>query len=272
MCSIDMDNNQIEALRRKELQILLEIDRICKKRKISYQLAFGTLIGAVRHQGFIPWDDDIDVAMERKEYERFKLACKEELSSSFFYQSNDTDPEYYHLVDKIRMNDTVFKEKYIARWNIHHGVYVDIFPFDNVPTNAILRKMHFLHFHFFRVGLMSKYFVSNERKGVKKYLSYIAKIIYAPFSLDFLYRRAVKVASKYRKQRKYVFNLYDSITVNSLLEYAWIKDTEQVLFEKHLFPAPKHYDAVLRTIYGDYNTLPPESDRVPQHIIEELKL
>ena len=65
MCSIDMDNNQIEALRRKELQILLEIDRICKKRKISYQLAFGTLIGAVRHQGFIPWDDDIDVAMER---------------------------------------------------------------------------------------------------------------------------------------------------------------------------------------------------------------
>ena len=272
MDRIVLNNHQVESLRYKELQILLEIDRICKKKNINYQLTYGTLLGAIRHQGFIPWDDDIDVAMERKEYKRFKLACKDELSSDFFYQSNDTDPEYYHLMDKIRMNNTVFKEKYIARWNIHHGVYVDIFPLDNVPTNAILRKLHFLHFQFFRIGLMSKYLDSNERNGVKKFLSHVVNLIYAPFSLDYLYRKSVEVASKYKDQGKYVFSLYDSISSDSLLEYAWIKDTEQVLFEGHLFPAPKHYDEVLHVLYGDYNTLPPESDRVPQHNIEELRL
>ena len=110
MSIIQLDENQTEALRNKELEILYEIDRVCKKHSITYTLTYGSLLGAIRHKGFIPWDDDVDIAMTREQFECFKEICKCELSDGFFYQCNETDPEYFHLVDKIRINGTVFKE------------------------------------------------------------------------------------------------------------------------------------------------------------------
>ncbi len=120
---------QLRTIQQIETDVLCEVDRICKKHQIKYVLGFGTLIGAVRHQGFIPWDDDVDICMMRKDYERFKDICKTELNPKYFYQSKDTDPEYYHLFDKIRVNGTVFKEDLIAEHDIHHGVYIDIYAF-----------------------------------------------------------------------------------------------------------------------------------------------
>ncbi len=272
MGKIVLDKNQINAVRSIELQILCEIDRICKKYDISYHLTYGTLLGAIRHEGFIPWDDDIDVAMERKEYERFKQVCKEELSDKFFYQCNETDGEYFHLMDKIRMNNTVFKETYLAKWNIHHGIYVDIFPLDFVPEGWLKRKIHFFYFQFFRIGLMSKYLDVKERKGIKKIFSILLRIVYAPFSLSFLYKKSEIIASKYKVQGKYIFSMYDSIKTDSLLEYEWIKTTKNVLFEGLSFPVPEHFEDVLKVFYGDYRKLPPEEERVPQHNIEELRI
>ena len=270
---VQLDENQTKALREKELEILHEIDRICKKHGIIYTLTYGSLLGAIRHKGFIPWDDDMDIAMTRDHYERFKQVCKKELSDRFFYQCNETDPEYFHLIDKIRLNGTIFREKVTADKKMHQGIYVDIFPFDSVPENKFRRKLQFLHFHLYRVGLMSKFLKNSERHGAKKILSYIVKVIYAPFSMKTLYKRAAAVASKYRGQdMKYVFCLYDSILLDSLLQKEWLEETIDGSFEGYTFPIPKEYDKVLRVMYGDYMQLPPEKDRVPVHSLEEIRI
>ena len=157
-----LTDTQLRRIQQIETDVLCEVDRICQKHQIKYVLGFGTLIGAVRHQGFIPWDDDVDICMMRKDYERFKDICRTELNPKYFYQSKDTDPEYYHLFDKIRVNGTVFKEDLIAEHDIHHGVYIDIFPMDYVPDNGFLRCLQFWKFHFFRTGLMAKYMSRME--------------------------------------------------------------------------------------------------------------
>lgn len=274
MSHITLSEEQMHQLREAELDALLEIDRICKKNNIPYTLAYGTLLGAERHEGFIPWDDDIDIALLREDYERLKEACKTDLSERFFYQSHDTDPEYYHLMDKIRVNGTVFKESFLADKDIHHGVYIDLFPLDYVPGNVLLRKLHFFRFHLRRIGLMSKYLSVGERHGLKKAASLVCRFLYAPFSLERLYRSSVKIASEYsrKKSRTYLFSLYDSVAVNSLFLSDWFRGTVLLPFEGHMLPAPIEYKNVLRVLYGDYMQLPPESDRVPQHRLEEFTL
>lgn len=120
------------------LNILIEIDRICHKYQIEYWLEFGTLLGAIRHKGFIPWDDDCDIGMMRTDFNRFKDVVSKELSADFFFQTKETDPKYRRKMAKIRSNkikmiehDESLNEPY------HQGVYVDIFVYDFYPTWAL---------------------------------------------------------------------------------------------------------------------------------------
>ena len=169
------DKRKIQLL---ELEILQEVDAICRRHGINYTMGYGSLIGTIRHDGFIPWDDDVDICLLRKDYVRFKEICKKELSSRFFYQSNDTDPEYYLLYDKIRLNGTVFKESHLSSYNIHHGVYIDIFPIDYIPDCRIKQTLQFVCFHFFRSGLMSKYLVMEARGWKKKIIAIFLRFLY----------------------------------------------------------------------------------------------
>lgn len=120
------------------LNILIEIDRICRKHQIKYWLEFGTLLGAIRHNGFIPWDDDCDIGMMRSDFIRFKNVISKELSSNFFFQTRQTDEKYWRKIVKIRSNkvkmvehDESMNEPY------HQGVYVDIFVYDFYPRWAL---------------------------------------------------------------------------------------------------------------------------------------
>lgn len=130
-----LSSNELKAIHSLELEALTVIDQICRRHSIKYTLIDGSLLGAIRHNGFIPWDDDVDIAMLRDDLEKFKLICKTELPSKYFYQDMSTDPEYLYLFDKIRINNTLFKESYLAEYNINHGVFIDIFPVDNVSDN-----------------------------------------------------------------------------------------------------------------------------------------
>lgn len=264
---------QLRTIQQIETDVLCEVDRICKKYQIKYALGFGTLIGAVRHQGFIPWDDDVDICMMRKDYEKFKDICKTELNPKYFYQSRDTDPEYYHLFDKIRVNGTVFKEDLIAEHDIHHGVYIDIFPMDYVPTNSFLRGIQFWKFHFYRTGLMAKYMSMEERTGYKLLAAKVVRALFRPFSLDSLYKNATREACRYDgKRSSYIFNFCSAINEKSLCHASCLEDVVYAKFEDKEFLIPKEYDEVLRVEYGDYMQLPPEKDRVPHHHLTELKI
>ena len=265
-----LTDTQLRRIQQIETDVLCEVDRICQKHQIKYVLGFGTLIGAVRHQGFIPWDDDVDICMMRKDYERFKDICRTELNPKYFYQSKDTDPEYYHLFDKIRVNGTVFKEDLIAEHDIHHGVYIDIFPMDYVPVNGFLRCLQFWKFHFFRTGLMAKYMSMEERTGYKLLAAKVVRALFKPFSLDSLYRNATREACRYDGKRgTYIFNFCSAINEKSLCHASCLEDAK---FEDKEFLIPKEYDEVLRVAYGDYMQLPPEEDRVPHHHLTELKI
>ena len=125
-------------------ELLLEFNRVCEKHNIKYILFSGTAIGAIRHKGFIPWDDDLDVAMLRTEYERFLEVAPKELNSEYYLQAEFSEhwPLYF---SKLRKNNTTCLEKYHPKdKKIHQGIYIDIFPIDNASNNKFLRKVQFL--------------------------------------------------------------------------------------------------------------------------------
>ena len=129
ICSEDL-----QGLQAVLLEMLLEVDRICRKNGIGYSLFMGALLGAVRHGGFIPWDDDLDVAMLRPEYERFREACRRDLDlERFFFQDHTTDPEYRWAYGRIRRNDSEFVRLGQEHMKMRTGIFMDIFPMDATP-------------------------------------------------------------------------------------------------------------------------------------------
>lgn len=126
------------------LSIFREIVRICDENDICYFIIGGTALGTVRHGGFIPWDDDFDIGMTRENYNKFLTIAQKKLPQDLFLQTIETEPESPFYFAKVRKNGTKFVEKYCKNLNIHHGVYVyvDIFPYDNIPNDQKLRKKH----------------------------------------------------------------------------------------------------------------------------------
>lgn len=272
-----LSDAQRKRVQEDELQILIKFDEICRKFNLKYTLAAGTMIGAVRHKGFIPWDDDIDVYMLRNDFNKLRKIAPMELPENMFYQSHYTDPEYYYPFDKIRLDGTIFKETFLANHNINHGVFIDVFPIDSISNNKCKSTIQFYHYRFYRLGLMTKYVNIEARSGKRKTLANILRVLYLPFNLDYLYKKCETIAqqkeSRY-KNSKWVRNL-NSVGSDGMKEtyrhYAFTK-LEFIEFEKNKFYISKDYDAMLRVIYGNYMKLPPKSEQVTRHDLAELKL
>ena len=132
-----LDGEKTRQLQLVELDIFKEFLSVCEKLQLRYYVLGGTLLGAVRHQGFIPWDDDIDVGMLREEYDIFLQKAGELLPDYLFLQCVHTEDNYYRNSAKIRHNETAYIETCVKDMDIHHGVFIDIFPLDNYPTNSL---------------------------------------------------------------------------------------------------------------------------------------
>lgn len=273
MQEIVVTSKQLEQIKKKELFILKEFDRICRENNLKYSLIYGTLLGAVRHGGFIPWDDDVDVCMLRDDYEKLRKIAPEKLPKGLFYQCHETDKEYYQLFDKIRMDNTIFKEKYYTKYNMHHGIYIDIFPCDNIPKNTLKRKIQLISYQFYRIGLMTRYLDSNERSDIKKYISRILEKFYSIFSMDYLYSKAEQKATTYdKKKTNELFIFADTITCNSTINYQSMISPRKIKFEDISFLCIENYEQYLKNQYGNYMQLPPENERIAKHELVELKL
>lgn len=272
MARVKLDGAQLRKIQESILEMLLEVDRLCRKHSIRYSLAYGTLLGAVRHKGFIPWDDDVDIWIPRKDLIKFKKICETELDSRFFYQSKKTDKEYYLLFDKIRLNGTIFKEDYYEEYDIHHGLYIDIFPIDNIPDNPIADKWRILAYEFCRLGIQSRYLKADAREGKKRILAKILSKLYAPFSLDFLFQNAEKIAVKYLDTSyKRVSNIFDP-DKSHVFETRYFENFIDVEFCGYKMKICADYDAILNMRYGEYMKLPPEDERIPHHNLTELQI
>ena len=238
---------------------LKEIDEICRKHGIEYYLAGGTLIGAIRHEGFLPWDDDADIGMLREDYEKFKELCNTELDKDkFFFQDHSNTPEYRWGYGKLRRNGTVFVRKGQEHLKFKTGVFIDIFPLDGVPDNAIKRG-----WHNFKCTIIRKLLWAEA--GKKSSDNLFGKCLYSLLSvipLDYIFNLHSKLIEKSnRSTSKMVRILTFPTPTKRKYGYLrkWYEELEEIEFEGYKFYAPKDYDEYLTYKFGDYMKLPPEN-------------
>lgn len=196
MNKIVLTKDQQNRIQQLELEVLIEFDKICRRHNLKYTLAGGTLLGAVRHDGFIPWDDDVDVTMLRKDYEKFTQVYYQELNDRLFFQSKDTDPQYQYPFSKVRIKDTIFKETFLAKYNINHGVYIDVFPIDNVYDDENKRVEQINRFRHQRRIMMGKYLDPAARSGNKRILAYLTKVCFFWDSFDRIHDQLNRISNE----------------------------------------------------------------------------
>ena len=257
----EIDDKTLKILHKEGLEILKEIDRVCQKYDIPYFLCGGTLIGVMRHKGFIPWDDDIDVGMLRKDYEKFQKCFIKEHSKEYFLQSIETEPDYWLSFMKIRKNNTTFIEGITADLDIHHGIYVDIFPFDEVPDNGFDKKL--------KLRAMLIKVIKDTIYVKKKLIKYsetrrtIFCRLFSIFSVKKLFKIQKKLMTKY-ENKGYKHCICYIGTYPTSREYI-AKDTiypvKKGLFEKEEFSIPNTPEVYLTNLYGDFMKLPPKDKR-----------
>ena len=268
---IELNDNQIMKLKKCEINILKSFIFACESLNLKYYAVGGTLLGAVRHKGFIPWDDDIDIGMMRMDYEIFKKNANKYLSNSIFMQCYETDPDFPFSFIKLRAKDTLFVEKPTKDFNINKGVFIDIFPLDSYPENIIKRKyVNLIH------GIFSKrinYELNlTNKNGLRNILK--NKIILLLFS-D--YRMAVYKRDKFYKKlsnktSKYVRNYSGAWGEREVVLYNYFGEGLKLQFEDIKIMAPIDYDSYLKCIYGDYMVLPPKEKRQPHHYVELFEI
>jgi len=270
----DIDVRQVQKV---ELEILKEFDRICRKNKIRYHLFAGTLLGAIRHKGFIPWDDDIDVCMLRKDFDKFKEICKKELRYDFFLQTYETDKEFNRQFIKIRKNNTKFVEKNFTDSNIHQGFFIDVFALDNIKDGSFLGKVHiFLLYIFSRIQLLRvKNFCLNIENSFKKNIALIMHYSLKIIPKLWTDKLNTKISTLFNsKETEYVSHLQNGVTKERYYKYKMKRNafdkTEYGEFEGLTFPIPSDYEEILTNLFGDYMQLPPENEQYPHHGIVEI--
>lgn len=263
---------ELRQLQKAELEVLIELDRICRKYNIQYSLDGGTLLGAVRHKGFIPWDDDIDVIMLRKEYAKFRNACREELDQKrFFLQDYQTDPYYRWGYAKIRCKDTEFVRQGQEHLKQRTGIFIDVFAVDNVPDGYVSRRLHHVLCYFMRKILYSEVGKVNAdnilTRGIYQMLSKI------PRNHVFHVRNCL--AARSNRTRTELISHY-TLEYPRQCRYGLPRkcfdEMIELDFEGRKFFGFKNYHRYLSMYYGDYMTLPPVEKRVPHLEVSKLKL
>ncbi len=251
----------------KQLEILEYVDQLCRKHHIKYFITAGTLLGAVRHKGFIPWDDDIDIGLPRAEYEKFKEIMKKEKNDKYFFQNLETDPNIGFMYSKMRLNNTKYIEKVSKNANIHHGIYIDIFPIDEYGYQ---NDSHFKKVVFFRMLLLLKsHFIIEANTFIKKIELVILKILVNFFSKKRLIAILNHLMSTNKMESPYVINYSTTHFNHCLMNKKFFDETIDLEFEGKKFKATKYYDEYLTFLYGsDYMKIPPKEKQVTHDILE----
>jgi lipopolysaccharide cholinephosphotransferase len=260
-------NNEI-AIKYAQLDLLLELKRICEKYSIDYFLVGGTLIGAVRHKGFIPWDDDIDVGMLRNQYLKFIKACKEDLNSNYFLHDWNMDKASPLPFLKLKIKGTHYRETLSRDSQMGDEIYIDIFPYDNASDNLLSQKVQAIKNVVIKKMLLLKCGFTIDEGGKLK------KIYYVPLKL-FSHMRSIEGWKKSFDRNAQKYN--DRLTKNVISlggSYSYFKELKsrellshytKLPFEGTEFSVPKEYDRFLKEVYGNYMQLPPIDQRVSRH-------
>ena len=251
-----LSDEELRRVQLIQLEMLQEVDRICELCGIHCNIIAGTLLGAVRHKGYIPWDDDADVALIREEYERFRVACEKELDHGrFYFQDHRNTPGYRWGYGKLRRKGTLFLREKQEHMPYEQGIFIDIFPLDAVSDNKCMRTLQ--NFHCFCIRKIMWAPVGKiAAKGPfwKKWYGMLdhipANIIYGHYDRY--------IQKRNRKKTKWV-RILTFPTPNREYGYLreWYDNSKRILFENEMLWGIKDYDAYLSFKFGDYMKLPP---------------
>ena len=266
-----ISNKDLRKAQLLMLKILKEVHKICEENNIKYFLSDGTLIGAIRHQGFIPWDDDLDIGMLREDYEKFCKIAPQILSENFILQNFQTDKGYGLQFGKVILKNTVWIEKVAKNTNRQwSGIYIDIFPYDNITENKKMQKL-INRLYIFIQGLILikfKYINISNYESMAKKLKYVLKKIYlCTISKKLLIYIRDSICKRYHNKSNTLVTKYGGNFYKNQNPYNFYKDLTLQTFEDTSFYIPKNYDKILKNLYGNYMEIPP-IEKQRQHGIE----
>ncbi|MCD7771865.1 MAG: LicD family protein [Oscillospiraceae bacterium] len=264
MSNYQVGGYDLEDIQHVMLVMMKDIDRVCQENSIRYILDGGTMLGAVRHKNFIPWDDDLDIAMPRDDYDKFISIANTELAPEYKFECMENTQEYPYNFGKVRAVNTLYVEEFTERLNINHGIYIDVFPMDYVDVNN-QNKLAFVQRN---IGHLT------QLKYAKLHLR--NKIKYMPFMILPLnaYNRMLRRLMTYSLKKKtiYVQKLCHFGKNKPPISIDMFDNTIRMPFGEHEFPVPQQYDSFLTDRYGDYMQLPPVESQQPCHVIKKVEI
>lgn len=250
---------EVEELKQIQLDILKFVDEFCKDNNLRYFLAYGTLLGAVRHKGYIPWDDDIDILMFREDYEKFVTTF---VDANYKVFATELNPKYPYPFAKVGDTRTYFEEE--IKDVIDTGVNIDIFPLDYLPEDKvknITKKRNFLQ----KIWIAKRLPRLKRRGFVKNAVLAVSQLLLSVFSIRFIVKQLEKNAKKYNLRKTSICGNVAYGYDPDIYPSADFEESVCLTFENTAFPCPKNYDNVLKIMFGDYMKLPPKEKQVSHH-------
>jgi len=262
-----MNDTQIKEIQTKLKEVIIYFDEFCKKNSIEYALSGGSALGAIRHKGFIPWDDDFDVIMTKENYDKFLTAAKNSLDTERFYLQEEGTQEWPLYFTKLRMNGTTFIEESTKNRNIHHGFFMDVFCMYSVSNNILIRLLQYFSA---RVVVAKTLALRGYDSAslLKRYVMKVCKFIVSDLVESFLFKI---INLNQSDKTKYVANLFTNGNFKkNCYPRDFIGKPRLVQFEDIMVPVGENVDKALSLVFGDdYMEIPSMKTRnkYPTHVM-----
>lgn len=273
----ELTPEQFRKMQLTELDMLVEFDRVCREHNINYVLFGGSLLGAVRHKGYIPWDDDADIGMLREDYNLFKRFSQEMNPDICYFQDHDTDNEYRWGYGKLRRTNSIYVRVGQEHLKCNTGIFVDVFPMDDIPKRVVGQIIQDKICYCMRKILWSEVAKKNTNGLAKAWFTVLSLI---PVSLPFkVYDRFARKSKNTSPNRVRCLSfpatgtLYkkNPLNIRYGMPKIWFTERKEYEFEGKMFFSSDDFDEVLSYIYGDYMKLPPEDKREQHSPFSKIK-
>ena len=255
------------------IDLLTQVDFLCKKHNLKYFAIGGTLLGAIRHKGFIPWDDDIDIALPREDFDKFLKYASEELTEPYFLQTPLTDPSFFNrLFVRLRNSNTTAISPFDGKLECNNGIFIDIFPLDSYSpsrkNNRFIKKEKLLS----AVAWNKIHFKQLKKRGIARFFSFCFSNVLLRGNISDFYKRHENKCLKISSNKLEYMGIQYSFYRGGKEKWYWKSDCFDEMafvdFEYIKIPIPKNYETILETTYGNYLEYPPKDSWGKFHDVE----